>query len=75
MKGRSKVLIDKRNKRLVERYYFWTEVKRRRFDDVLRILSNDEFFISETRILAILKDNNDFYDELMRKKNEAANSQ
>jgi hypothetical protein len=55
MKGRSKELIKRRNEALLRRYEYWTEVKRRRFDDVLRILSEDEFFVSEATILNILK--------------------
>jgi hypothetical protein len=54
-KGRDKELIRKRDKKLCNRYYFWTEVKRLRFDDALRLLSNEEFFISEERILAIIR--------------------
>ena len=33
-KGRNKNLIKKRNEALIRRYYYWTEVRRRRFDDV-----------------------------------------
>ncbi|MDR1518194.1 MAG: hypothetical protein LBS52_08935 [Dysgonamonadaceae bacterium] len=54
-RGRSKELIRKRDKKLCRRYYFWTEVKRLRFDDTLRLLSEEEFFISEERILAIIR--------------------
>ncbi|MDR3266638.1 MAG: hypothetical protein LBT24_03610 [Tannerella sp.] len=61
-KGRSKDLIDKRNAKLCQRYYFWTEVKRLRFDDTLKILSEDEFFIEIETIMSIIrnakKDNN-----------------
>ncbi|WP_286083768.1 transposase [Parabacteroides goldsteinii] len=49
-KGRNKNLIKKRNEALIRRYYYWTEVRRRRFDDVLKILSEEEFFLSEERI-------------------------
>ena len=31
-KGRNKNLIKKRNEALIRRYYYWTEVRRRRFD-------------------------------------------
>jgi hypothetical protein len=54
-KGRDKELIQKRNEKLCRRYYFWTEVKRLRFDDALRLLSEEEFFISEERILSIIR--------------------
>lgn len=56
-KGRSKYLIEKRNEALCRRYYYWTEVQRLRFDDALRILSEQEFFITEERILSIIREN------------------
>jgi hypothetical protein len=34
-------------------------VERLRFDDVLRVLSQDEFFLSEERILKIIREKND----------------
>ena len=55
-KGRDKNLIDLRNYKLCHRYYYWTEVVRLRFDDVLKVLSEKEFFISEERIMAIIRD-------------------
>lgn len=55
-KGRDKNLVNSRNKRIYERYYFWTEVKRLRFDDALRRLSTEEFFLSESRIMQIIRD-------------------
>ncbi len=67
-KGRDKQLIERRNRKLVERYYYWTEVKRRRFDDVLETLSNEEFFISESRILVLLRENNEQLNELIAEK-------
>lgn len=58
-KGRNKNLISRRDEKLIRRYYYWTEVQRRRFDDVLTILSEEEFFISEARIMAIIRKNCD----------------
>ena len=49
-KGRNKRLISLRDETLIRRYYYWTEIERRRFDDALKILSEQEFFISEARI-------------------------
>ena len=49
-RGRNKDLIDKRNESLCRRWYYWTEVQRLRFDDALKILSEQEFFISEDRV-------------------------
>jgi hypothetical protein len=55
-KGRDKELIKKRNEQLCHRYYYCTEVCRLRFDDTLKILSEQEFFLSEERIMSIIRD-------------------
>lgn len=49
-RGRSQDLIKKRDAKLLQRYYYWTEIKRLRFDDALKILSEEEFFISVDRL-------------------------
>ena len=54
-KGRDKELIRLRDEALCRRYYYWTEVQRLRFDDALRVLSEREFFISEERIMSIIR--------------------
>lgn len=54
-KGRNKILIELRNEALCRRYYYWTEERRLRFDDALTILSKQEFFISEERIMSIIR--------------------
>lgn len=54
-KGRDKTLIAARDQRVFERYYYWTEVKRLRFDDAVRKLSEEEFFLSESRILQVVR--------------------
>ena len=48
-------LIQKRNEKICARYYYWTEEQRLRSDDAIRILSEEEFFISEATVLSILK--------------------
>ena len=53
--GRIGRLIEKRNDKLVERFYYWTEVQRLRFDDAIRQLSENEFFLSENMIVNILR--------------------
>lgn len=58
-RGRSRALIKKRDAKLLQRYYYWTEIKRLRFDDALKILSEEEFFISVDRIMAIVRNNCD----------------
>lgn len=55
-KGRSKHLISERDRRLFERYYYWTEERRLRFDDTIKKLSEEEFFLSESRVLQILRE-------------------
>lgn len=52
-------MISLRDETLIRRYYYWTEIQRLRFDDVLKILSEKEFFISESRIMAIIRKNCD----------------
>ncbi len=49
---------------LCHRYHYWTETQRLRFDDTLKILSEEEFFLSEERILTILRANGDTLREL-----------
>lgn len=53
--GRNKILIELRDEALCRRYYYWTEERRLRFDDALTILSKQEFFISEERIMNIIR--------------------
>ena len=54
-KGRNKELIKLRDEALYRRYYYWTEVQRLRFDDALKLLSEREFFITEERIMSIIR--------------------
>jgi hypothetical protein len=54
--AREKELLNKRNESLLRRYYHLTEKERLRFDDALKILSKQEFFISEERIMAIIRE-------------------
>lgn len=58
-RGRNKDLISRRDEKLLRRYYELTEVQNLRFDRALTLLSTDEFFISEARIMAIIRDNCD----------------
>lgn len=54
-KGRNKDLIAERDRKLFERYYYWSEVQRLRFDDTIHKLSYEEFFLSEATTLRIIK--------------------
>ncbi len=58
-RGRNRDLVDRRDEKLLHRYYYWSEIERLRFDDVLRILSEQEFFISEERIMKIVREKYD----------------
>lgn len=50
--------LEKRNKKICQRFHYWSEVRRRRIDDVLRILSEEEFFLSQSTIWNIIKKQN-----------------
>ncbi|MCD8080994.1 MAG: transposase [Bacteroides sp.] len=54
-KGRDKELMNLRDEKLLRRYYELTEVESMRFDRALRYLSWEEFFISEARIMSIVR--------------------
>lgn len=54
-KGRNRELINERDKKLFERYYYWSEVQRLRFDDTIHKLAYEEFFLSEATTLRIVK--------------------
>lgn len=67
-KGRDRRLIERRNRKVVERYYYWTEVRRLRFDDAVKQLAENEFFLSEFMIWQILRKTPQAPDELKQKK-------
>ena len=48
-------MVRLRDEALCRRYYELTERQRLRFDDALKVLSKHEFFISEERIMAIIR--------------------
>lgn len=54
-KGRNKELISSRDLKMFERFYYWTEVRRLRYDDTIKKLSEEEFFVSESRVLQIIR--------------------
>ena len=54
-KGRDKELVRLRDEALCRRYYQLTEKQHLRFDDALKVLSRHEFFLSEERIMAIIR--------------------
>lgn len=60
--------VNARNKVLTARYYYWTELQRRRNDDVMAILADREFFVEEQTIARALLAENDFLVKLCREK-------
>ncbi len=60
--------VNKRNILLVTRYYYWSEIRRLRFDDVLEILSTREFFVEGRTITNALLDYSNYLSELCKKK-------
>lgn len=58
--------IAKRNRVLTARYYYWTELERRRFDDALRILSDGEFFLEERTVANVLMEQDEFFNTLLK---------
>ncbi len=65
----------KRNRVLVARYYYWTELKRRRFDDTIRLLSENEFFVDERTVTNAIMENNDFFQVIVRFKDRQPETQ
>jgi len=57
-------LVENRNKCLLTRYYFLSEIKRLRFDDVLKQLSENEFFLTEKYITNIIREGGNYLQEL-----------
>jgi hypothetical protein len=60
--------VARRNRIMVARYYYWTEIRRLRFDDVMRILSDDEFFVEYRTISNALLEHSDYLNDLYRKR-------
>lgn len=60
--------LSRRNRLLVARYYYWTELQRRRWDDTMRILADREFFIEERTASNLIIANDAYYRELIRNK-------
>ena len=56
--------LDKRNRTIIARYYYWTEIKRRRFDDVMKILTDYEFFVGERTVQNVLINYDAYLKEL-----------
>lgn len=55
-KGRDRGLLTARNAKILERFVYWTEEQRLRSDDAIKILAEQEFFLSETTVERVLKE-------------------
>lgn len=60
--------LAKRNRTIAARYYYWTEIKRRRFDDVMKILSDYEFFVGDRTIQNALVDQDELLHSLLEQR-------
>lgn len=61
--------VYRRNREMIARYYYWTEIRRRRFDDVMCILS-EEFHVEDRTISNALLDLSEYLDGLYKEKKE-----
>ena len=61
-----------RNRMVAARFFYWSEIKRRRFDDCFAILENDEFFIDFQTIKLVISSQQLYFDELRVTVNVAA---
>lgn len=66
-KGRNSELIKRRDEALLRRWYYWTEIEMKRFDWTLTHLSLNEFFISEERIMAIVRAKSELLEAIAAK--------
>lgn len=65
------VLMPERNALLIHRYYYYFEICRMRFDDILKQLET-EFFIVGGRIVVILTENDAQFRKVMNQKPDRA---
>jgi hypothetical protein len=68
MRGRNNTLLNRRNQQLIIRYYYWYELQRKRMDDVITILSEEEFYLQPYTVREILRSNTELIKELKRQR-------
>lgn len=56
--------IKLRNRVMVARLYYWREIMRRRLDDVIVILAENEFFVDERTINNAWLEYADYFEQL-----------
>lgn len=64
-KGRSEVLLNERNKLVCYRYWYYAKLHKKRYDEVLKLLSK-EFFIAERSVTAIIINKSDFVKDVFK---------
>lgn len=67
-RGRNPQLQQLRNRAIAARFYYYTELQRRRYDDVMWIMVHHEFFFTEQVISNALKDEDGYLCQLMKDK-------
>ena len=68
---RSKELIKKRDKAIVSKFHELYDLKRMRMDDVLKIMSEQHFYLDEKYLYARIfydQENHEYYNNLIEKK-------
>ena len=60
-------MVRLRDEALCRRWYYWTERQRLRYDDALKLLSEREFFISEERIMSIIREKAKELDAIVKR--------
>lgn len=72
MKIKKQTLLKARNEKLIKRYYYLHDIERKRLDDVLAILSNDEFYLDTAYILRLIRENDHLLKQVKAAKPTAA---
>ena len=47
--------LEQRNQHVLDRYIYWTEERRIRFDDAITILAEEEFHLGEDTVMGIIR--------------------
>jgi len=63
-RGRSSILVQKRNELLLLRYYFYGNFTDKRYSAIMSTLSA-EFFLSESRVYTIVNENTQLLHEII----------
>jgi len=72
--SRSKELIKKRDQAIVSKFHELYDLKRMRMDDVLKIMSEEHFYLDTNYIYARIfydKENNAYYNNLLEEKQKS----